>query len=56
MRENDQNSPQGAIGGGDDGKVPAGASDALAAVWALDGEDVDDTEARDVAADAHARR
>jgi len=35
------NGLQGAIGGGDGGEVPGGAGEALAAVWALDGEDDD---------------
>ena len=56
MCQSDQNALQGAIESADDSDVSAGLSDALAAVWALDGEDVDDIEARNVAADAPARR
>jgi integrase/recombinase XerD len=56
MRESDQNGLHGAIANQDDGRARASISDPLAGLWALDGEDVDDTEARDVAADAPARR
>ena len=46
----------GAIGGEDRGQAPDGADEALAAVWALDGEDVDEDAADSVAADAVRRR
>jgi integrase/recombinase XerD len=51
-----QNDQQDAIGGAGGGEVQDGAAAALAAVLALDGDDVDDEHADAVAADALRRR
>ena len=47
-----QTAHQGAITGQDGAKVPGEAADALAAVLALDGEDIDGAQGDSVAADA----